>query len=112
MLDCILQNVEIYLVIAMDKSVSHPDDLGPRYPRIPSAPFRANPSSRLTDDFNQANQSELKHSVIQEIGSFLSLDHATRFSCVLKHMPQTNLIIVLRHTEPRLQKEPGPDSIC
>ena len=65
MLDCIPQNVEIYLVIAMDKTVSHPDDLGPRYPRILSAPLRANPSSRFTDDFNQTNQREFKHSVFQ-----------------------------------------------
>jgi hypothetical protein len=63
MLDGIPQNIEIHLVIAMDKTVSHPNDLRPRNPRILSAPLRANPNSRLTDDFNQTNQCEFKHPV-------------------------------------------------
>ncbi len=49
MLDCIPQNIEIHLVIAMDKTVSHSGDLSPRNPRILSAPLRANPRSSLTD---------------------------------------------------------------
>jgi hypothetical protein len=70
----------------MSQAVSHRDDLSPWNLRIAGLHFTANPGCCLSDYFNQACDSQFKHSMLCEISLCFPRRHFDCLSGVIQHV--------------------------
>src|SRR5262245_24398758 len=84
----------------MNEAISHADNLWPWDFTIVGTIFRGDSTCCLTNDFQQADQSQVEEAVCVEVRPRLVVNEAVCLACMIQHMTQGNAGLMLGHRVP------------
>src|SRR6267142_6899746 len=80
------KNLEIHQVITMNEAISHADNLRPWDSSIVGTILRGDSACCLTNDFQQADQSQVEKAVCIKVRLRLVLNKGVCLACMIQHM--------------------------
>ena len=95
------QNIQVDLVIGMDKAVAQVHDIAPGNGRKGPALRLRDSRSGLADDFQEPDERQIELAVRVEIFAPAPVGHLDGFARVIEHLPKAHRRVMPCHTPPR-----------
>ena len=105
-------DVEVDLIVSVDESVPHPDDLGPGYLRVRLSDVVWDTSCRFPNYLQQAHDGEAENPAGVKISPAFPRNKAHRLARVFAHLAKRDERITQRHRLARPRARPGRGSSC